>query len=125
MEIARRWRGSEPERIRSFANSQPTPGGGTHLLGFRDGMAAALTGYARERRLLASTDPDIGADRIGRGLTAVVSVKVKYPQFEGCTRDALGNAHVRGYLRQAVQNRLADWLAANPQQATEILDQIR
>ena len=125
MEIAWRWRGSEPERIRSFANSQPTPEGGTHLLGFRDGIAAALTAYARERRLLASTAPDIGADRIGRGLTAVVSVKVKHPQFAGCTHGTLANAEVRGHVRQAVQNHLAAWLTANPQQATEILDQLR
>lgn len=125
MEIAWRWRGSGPERVHGFANSQPTPEGGTHLLGFRDGMAAALTGYARERQLLASTDPDIDPGRIGRGLTAVVSVKVKYPQFDGCTWGALGNAEVRGYVRQAVQHHLGGWLTANPQQATEILDRLR
>ncbi|WP_194917003.1 DNA gyrase subunit B [Catenulispora rubra] len=125
MDIAWRWHGSGPERVQSFANSQPTPAGGTHLLGFRDGVAAALTAYARERQLLASMDPDIGADRIGRGLTAVVSVKVKHPQFEGCTRDVLGTAEVRGYVRQAVQHHVGLWLAANPQQAKEILNRIR
>lgn len=121
MDIAWRWRGSGEGRVRGFANALPTPNGGTHVLGLRDGVAAALTAYARERGLLAATDPDVGADAIGAGLTAVVSVKLEYPQFEGCTRGTLGNAEVRGCVRQAVQRHFGAWLADHPQQAAEIL----
>jgi len=85
---------------------------------------AALTAYARERQLLAVTDPDISSDGIGGGLTAVVSVKLEYPQFEGCTHGTLGTAEVRGYVRQAVEGHLGTWLAEHPQQAAEILDRI-
>lgn len=112
MEIAWQWHGSGSEQVRSFANSRPTPEGGTHVLGFRDGLAAALT----------ALDPDIDADRIGEGLAAVVSVKLDNPEFEGCTRGRLGNAEVRGYVRQAVQEHFGRWLAEHPRQAAEIRD---
>jgi DNA gyrase subunit B len=121
MEIAWRWHGSAEEQIRGFANSGPSPEGGTHVLGFRDGVAGALTAFARERGLLAATDPDVGADAIGAGLTAVVSVKLEYPQFEGCTHGALGNVEVRGCVRQAVEEHFGAWLADHPQQAAGIL----
>lgn len=123
MDIAWRWRGSGQEQIRGFANTRPTPEGGTHLLGFRDGVAGALTAYARERGVLAASDPDVSADAIGAGLTAVVSVKLEYPEFEGCTRGTLGNAAVRGCVRQAVEEHFGAWLADHPRQAAEILGQ--
>ncbi len=74
VEVALRWCGNREEQVQSFANSVLTPDGGTHAMGFRDGVAAAVTSYA-QRRLLRATDPDLGADQIGEGLTAVVSVK--------------------------------------------------
>ena len=123
MDIAWHWRGSGQEQIRGFVNTRHTPEGGTHLLGFRDGVAGALTAYARERGLLAASDPDISADAIGAGLTAIVSVKLEFPEFEGCTRGTLGNAEVRGCVRQAVEEHFGAWLADHPQQAAEILGQ--
>lgn len=123
MDIAWRWRGAGQEQIRGFANTRPTPEGGTHLMGFRDGVAGALTAYARERGLLAASDPDISAGAVGAGLTAVVSVKLEYPEFEGCTHGTLGNAEVRGCVRQAVEEHFGAWLADHPQQAAEILSQ--
>jgi len=123
MEMALRWRASHEERVRSFVNSRPTDGG-THERGFRDGVAAAVTAYARERRLLTATDPDLDADRIGEGLTAVVSVKLDHPEFEGSTRGRLGNAPVRACVEQAVQDHLGKWLRGHSEQAAAVIDRV-
>ncbi|WP_406300356.1 ATP-binding protein [Embleya sp. NBC_00888] len=124
MEVAFRWRGPGEERIRSFANSRPTSCGGTHVNGLRDGLAAAVNAYARARQLLTATDPDLGIDRIGEGLTAVVSVKLDHPEFEGSTRGVLGNAEVRACVAQAVREHLARWLEEHPEQAAALIDRI-
>ncbi|GAA0695712.1 hypothetical protein GCM10010193_57960 [Kitasatospora atroaurantiaca] len=123
VEVALRWRASHDERVRSFANSRPTEGG-THERGFRDGVAAAVTAYARERRLLTATDPDLDADRIGEGLTAVVSVKLDHPEFEGSTRGWLGNAAVGACVEEAVQEHLGKWLGGHSEQAAAVIDRI-
>ncbi|MFJ7016202.1 ATP-binding protein [Streptomyces albogriseolus] len=123
MDIAFRWCICPDERVQSFANSRPTIGG-THMVGFRNGTAAAVTAYAREQGLLTPTDPDIGADRIGAGLTAVVSVKLDHPEFEGSTRGVLGNAEVRDCVEQAVQDHLGRWLNEDPERAAAVIDRI-
>ena len=123
-EVALRWRDSPGERIQSFVNSWPTTRGGTHERGLRDGLAAAVTAYARERQLLTATDPDLDADRIGEGLTAVVSVKLDDPEFEGSTRDVLGNAAARACVGQAVQEHLSRWLDGHPAQAVALVHRI-
>lgn len=124
VEVALRWCDSREERIASYANSLPTTSGGTHELGFRDGLAAALTGYAREQQLLSPSDPDFTPTQLGAGLTAVVSVKLDRPEFEGATRDRLGNRPVRACVAEAVQEHLTVWLRANPAQATTLLARI-
>ncbi|WP_259470978.1 hypothetical protein [Streptomyces sp. 1114.5] len=106
VEVALRWRHSREQRVRSFANCRPTLGGGTHEMGFRDGVTAAVNAYARERRLLAAADPDLSTDRICDGLTAVVSVRLDHPEFEGAIRDRLGNVAVRACVGQAVREHL-------------------
>jgi DNA gyrase subunit B len=121
MEIAWRWSGSGAGQVRGFANAKLTPQGGTHVLGLGDGIAGALTAYARERGLLAATDPDVGADAIGAGLSAVVSVKLEHPQLEDCTHGTLGSVEVRGCVRKAVEEHFGAWLADHPQQAAEML----
>lgn len=123
-EIALRWCTSSEERVRSFANSRPTPYGGTHVLGFREGAAAAVNAYARKHRLLTAAASDLSADRISEGLTAVVSVKLESPEFEGATRGSLGNATVRNCVAEAVQEHLANWLRAHPEQAAAIIDRL-
>ncbi|MFJ2825919.1 ATP-binding protein [Streptomyces toxytricini] len=123
VEVAFRWCSCHEEQVRSFANSRPTVGG-THLTGFREGIAAAVTAYAREQGLLTPEDPDIGADRIGEGLTAVVSVKLDRPQFEGPTHGVLSNPDVRNGVEQAVQDHLRWWLQENPARAANVVDQI-
>ncbi|MDX2543768.1 ATP-binding protein [Streptomyces sp. WI04-05B] len=123
VEVALRWCGSHEERIRSFANSRPTVGG-THELGFRDGVVAAVDAYARER-LLTETDPGLDTDRIGEGLTAVVSVKLDHPEFEGSTRGVLGNPQVRTCVGQAVQEHFGTWLEEHPEQASALVGRIQ
>ncbi|MGF1431770.1 ATP-binding protein [Kitasatospora sp. LaBMicrA B282] len=123
VEVALRWRDSQEERLRSFANSRPTIGG-THERGFRDGVAAALTAYARERRLMTASDPDIEGDRIGEGLTAVVSVKLDDPEFEGSTRGVLGDAAVRVCVEEAVQHNLGRWFEEHPERAAAVIGRI-
>lgn len=124
VEVALRWSHSRKQRVRSFANCRPTPGGGTHETGFRDGVAAAVNAYVRERRLLAAADPDLSTDQIGEGLTAVVSVNLDRPEFEGAIRDRLGNVAVRACVGQAVQEHLTRWLEEHPEEAAAVIDRI-
>ncbi|MER5688561.1 DNA gyrase subunit B [Streptomyces sp. NPDC002205] len=125
LEVALWWCGSHEERVVSFANSRPTPGGGTHMVGFRDGLAAAVNTYAREQRLLTAADPDLSADRIGEGLTAVVSVKLDHPEFLGSTGGVLGNATVRPCVAEAVREHLSSWLETHPEQASAVVGRIQ
>ena len=124
MEVAMRWRDSGPERVRSFANSSPTTSDSNHVAGFYDGVQTAVNTYARERRLLPETAPDLGVDQIGEGLAAVVSVKLEHPEFKGATRSVLRNADVRACVRQAVLEHLGSWLGEHPQQAAAVVDRI-
>jgi DNA gyrase subunit B len=124
VEVALRWCDSHEERVASYANSLPTAGGGTHELGFRDGLAAAVNAYAREHQLLTPSDPDFTPTQLGAGLTAVVSVKLDRPEFEGAIRDRLGNEPVRACVTKAVRDHLTAWLHADPAQATAVLTRI-
>ncbi|MFJ6479002.1 ATP-binding protein [Streptomyces sp. NPDC091682] len=124
MEVALGWCGSREERVRSFANSMATPYGGAHEVGLRDGAAAALDAYARARGLLTAADPGLGADRIGQGLTAVVSVKLDHPEFVGAARGELGNGPVRACVGEAVREHLGAWLEQNPGQAEAVITEI-
>jgi DNA gyrase subunit B len=121
-EVALRWHCSTEERVCSFANSQPTPGGGTHVMGFLDGMRSAVNAYARARGLLTEADTDLADERISEGLTAVVSVKLEHPEFEGATRGVLGNRAVRACVREAVTEHLGRWLEEHSQQAAGLVD---
>ncbi|OSZ57658.1 DNA gyrase subunit B [Streptomyces pharetrae CZA14] len=124
VEVALRWGGSHEERLRSYANSEPTPYGGTHMAGFRDGVAAAVNAHVRERRLLAEAAPDLSVDQVGDGLTAVVSVKLDRPEFSGSTRGVLGGAAVRTSVAEVVREHLGTWLERHPEQAAAIVGQI-
>ncbi|MFK8850360.1 hypothetical protein [Streptomyces sp. Ac-502] len=123
MEVALCWCDCSGERMRSFASSRPTVDG-THVVGLRDGVAAAVTAYARKQGLLTAADPDVGADRIGEGLTAVVSVKLDRPEFQGATRSVLGDSDVRDCVGQAVQDHLGRWLTEDPERAAAAIDRI-
>ncbi|MGZ9929035.1 DNA gyrase subunit B [Streptomyces sp. NC-S4] len=124
MEVALQWCRSRQERIRSFVNSTATPYGGTHEAGLREGVVAALDAYARARGLLTAAEPGLGADRIGEGLTAVVSVKLDHPEFVGATHGELDNAPVRACVAEAVREHLGDWLEQNPGQAESVVTEL-
>lgn len=121
VEAALRWRGSHEGRIRGFANSLPTSGGGVHEDGFRDGVTAAVDACARRLGLLDAADPCLDAEAVRVGLTAVVSVKLDGPEYLGATRRTLGGAEVRVCVEEAVRDRLGDWLAAHPGPARELV----
>lgn len=127
MEVALLWSGSGEAQVQGFANSRDTREGGTHVDGFRAGVAAAVTEFARERGLTDASepaDPDACADRIGEGLTAVVSVKLDHPELLGATRELLGNAEVRSCVAEAVREHLGNWFAEHPERAAEIVNRI-
>ncbi|MFE5896224.1 hypothetical protein ACFQ67_02230 [Streptomyces sp. NPDC056488] len=124
IEVALRWNDTREARLRSYANSAPTPQGGTHAVGLRDGLASAINTYARERRLLAEATPDLGADRIGDGLTAVVSVKLDRPEFSGVTLGTLDGAAVRTGVAETVRAHLGTWLRRHPEQAAAVIGRI-
>ncbi|MFF7776301.1 DNA gyrase subunit B [Streptomyces tanashiensis] len=125
VEVALRWSGSHDDRVRGYANSEPTPEGGTHVAGFRDGVVAAINSYARKSRLLAEAGPALGADQIGQGLTAVVSVKLDHPEFSGSTRGKLGGGtSVHAGMEGAVVEHLGIWLEEHPEQAAAIVGRI-
>lgn len=108
MEVALRWRDSGPEVVRGFANNKPTEG--AHLAGFRRGLEAAVNAHAR-----------LDIDRICEGLTAVVSVKLKAPEFTGCTRGTLGNSAAGSCVQEAVASHLGTWFDEHPQQAAALI----
>ncbi|MFF3334103.1 DNA gyrase subunit B [Streptomyces sp. NPDC002888] len=123
-EVALMWGGSREERLRSFANSRFTREGGMHVDGFHDGVAAAVAAWARSRALLTPQDASPGADRIGEGLTAVVSVKLDRPEFLGPIRGWLGGAEVRACVGEAVREHLGAWFEERPDRAAAIVDRI-
>ncbi|MEV8626207.1 ATP-binding protein [Streptomyces sp. NPDC051079] len=123
LEVALRWHDSGEERVHGFANSRPTAGG-THEQGFRDGLAAAVSTYARKRRLLTGADPDLDPERMGAGITAVVSVKLDDPEFHGPTREMLGGRFVRSCVDQAVREHLGRWLEEHPERAATIIGRV-
>ena len=120
MEVAWRWTASSEERIRSCANSLTTRGG-THERGFRNGLSDAINAYARQQRLLSDADSDLGDDRIGEGLLAVVAVRLDHPELQGSLRDVLGNSPVRACVREAVREHLSRWLDGHPEQAEALI----
>ncbi|MEU2281498.1 ATP-binding protein [Streptomyces sp. NPDC013178] len=124
MEVALRWCDSPEERIRGFANSRATLEGGTHEAGFRAGVTAAVNAYARQRRLLTAADPDLTIDRIGEGLTAVVSVKLDCPEFQGATRGRLSGAVIHDCVATAVQEHLGAWLEEQEDAAGAVIGRI-
>ncbi|MDH6217171.1 ATP-binding protein [Streptomyces pseudovenezuelae] len=119
-----RWGSLREERVRGFANSRATREGGPHVDGFRDGIAAVVTAYARKLGLLMATDPDPRADQIGEGLTAVVSVKLDQVEFRGATRELLANTEVRACVGEAVQEHLGTWFEEHPDRAARIIEEL-
>ncbi|HZY98088.1 MAG TPA: DNA topoisomerase (ATP-hydrolyzing) subunit B [Candidatus Baltobacteraceae bacterium] len=122
VEVAMQYTETYAETIFSYANNINTIEGGMHLLGFRTAVANAVNGYARKRGMLKESDTQPSTDDILEGLTAVVSVKLQDPQFEGQTKTKLGNARVRSIVHGLVNERLEFFFEENPKFARAIVD---
>jgi len=112
------------ENVHSYVNNINTVEGGTHLSGFRRGLTRTLKSYAEKSGLLAKLKFDISGDDFREGLTAIISVKVQEPQFEGQTKSKLGNSEVMGSVDQAVSQSLANYLEENPKDARIIVQKV-
>ena len=115
------WNSSYQESIFSFANNINTHEGGSHLSGFRAALTRTLNAYARSKGMLKEKDENLSGDDVREGLTAVISVKLADPQFEGQTKTKLGNPPVEGLVKEAVNRKLGEFLEENPGEARRIL----
>ena len=121
VEVAMQWNGSYVESVFSFANNINTTEGGAHLSGFKAALTGTLNKYARDKGLLKEKEENLEGDDVREGLAAVISVKLREPQFEGQTKTKLGNPWVRGLVEQTVNQRLAEFLEENPTDAKQIV----
>jgi DNA gyrase subunit B len=121
VEVAMQWNASYQESIFSFANNINTHEGGSHLSGFRSALTRTLNAYARNKGLLKEKDGNLGGEDVREGLTAVISVKLRDPQFEGQTKTKLGNPPIRGLVEETVNRKLAEFLEENPGDARRII----
>jgi len=124
VEVALTYNNTYNENVYSFVNNINTIEGGTHLTGFRRGLTSTLKKYAEDNNLLKNAKVEIASDDFREGLTAVVSVKVMEPQFEGQTKTKLGNTEVIGAVQTAVSEALRNYLEENPKQARTIVDKV-
>jgi DNA gyrase subunit B len=121
VEVAMQWNDSYTESIYTYCNNINTPEGGTHLAGFRTALTRSANTYASEKNLLKELEANLEGEDIREGLAAVISVKVREPQFEGQTKSKLGNAEVKGVVEALVNEKLADWFDRNPGHAKTIV----
>ncbi|AHZ85665.1 DNA topoisomerase (ATP-hydrolyzing) subunit B [Bdellovibrio bacteriovorus] len=121
VEIAMQWNDSYSESVFTYCNNINTHEGGTHLVGFRAALTRTTNAYATEKNLLKDLKANLEGEDIREGLAAVISVKVREPQFEGQTKTKLGNAEVKGIVETLVNEKLADWMDRNPSVAKNII----
>jgi len=121
LEVAMQWTSSYAESVHTYANTINTHEGGTHEEGFRTALTSLINSYAREQKLLREKDANLTGDDVREGLTAVVSVKLGEPQFEGQTKTKLGNSEAKTFVQRIVRDELGHWLESNPAQAKEVV----
>ncbi|WP_250442923.1 DNA topoisomerase (ATP-hydrolyzing) subunit B [Actinotalea sp. C106] len=121
VEIALQWTGAYSESVHTYANTISTTEGGTHEEGFRAAMTTLVNRYARAKNLLKEKDDALTGDDVREGLTAVISVKLGEPQFEGQTKTKLGNTVAKTFVQKVVHEQLGDWLDAHPNEARDII----
>jgi DNA gyrase subunit B len=121
VEVAMQWNNSYQESIFSFANNINTHEGGTHLSGFRGALTRTLNAYARAKGFLKEKDDNLAGEDVREGLTAVISVKLHDPQFEGQTKTKLGNPPIKSLVEETVNRKLAEFLDENPPEAKRII----
>lgn len=117
LELAMQWTTSYTENVFTYANTINTHEGGTHEEGFRAALTTLVNKYARAQSLLKEKDENLSGDDVREGLTAVLSVKLSEPQFEGQTKTKLGNTEAKAYVQKVVGDKLGDWFERNPVQA--------
>jgi len=122
LDVALQWTNGYTENVLSFANNINTHEGGTHLSGFKAALTRTLNAYAHDRNLFKKAEFSLSGDDVREGLTAVLSVKVMEPQFEGQTKTKLGNSEVRGAVESVVNEGLANFLAENPTAARRVIE---
>jgi DNA gyrase subunit B len=122
VEVALQYNDSFAERVYTFANNINTMDGGAHLTGFRTALTRTINFHARKVGILKESDPNLTSDDVREGLTAIIIVKLKEPQFEGQTKTRLGNAEVQGQVAQAVNDALGQYLEENPQDAKRVVE---
>lgn len=121
IEIAMQWNDSYSESIYTYCNNINTIEGGTHLMGFRSALTRTTNSYAAQKNLVKDLKENLEGEDIREGLAAVVSVKVREPQFEGQTKTKLGNTEVKGIVESLVNEKLADWFDRNPAMSKSII----
>jgi DNA gyrase subunit B len=122
IEVALQYNDSFVENVFSFANNINTHEGGTHLSGFRSALTRSLNDYARKANLIKENEASLSGDDVREGLTAIINVKLRYPQFEGQTKTKLGNSEMRGIVESAVGEGLAEFFEENPSSAKKIIE---
>src|SRR5690625_2821110 len=120
-EIAMQWNQSYTSSVHTFANTINTAEGGTHEEGFRTALTALINRYARDQKLLREKEDNLTGDDIREGLTAIISVKLADPQFEGQTKTKLGNTEAKSFVQRVTHEHLRDWFERNPGEAKDIV----
>ncbi|HEU0206018.1 MAG TPA: DNA topoisomerase (ATP-hydrolyzing) subunit B [Pseudolysinimonas sp.] len=121
LEVAMQWTTGYSESVHTYANTINTHEGGTHEEGFRAALTTLVNKYAREKGLLKEKDENLTGDDIREGLTAVISIKLGEPQFEGQTKTKLGNTEAKSFVQKVTGDQLNDWFDRNPSQARDII----
>ena len=121
LEVAMQWTTAYTESVHTYANTINTHEGGTHEEGFRAALTTLINRYAREKGILKEKDDNLSGDDVREGLTAVISVKLSEPQFEGQTKTKLGNTEAKSFVQKVTGDQLGDWFERNPTQARDII----
>jgi DNA gyrase subunit B len=121
LEVAMQWTNGYTESVHTYANTINTHEGGTHEEGFRAALTTLVNRYAREKNIIKEKDENLSGDDVREGLTAVISVKLAEPQFEGQTKTKLGNTEAKAFVQRIAGQQLGDWFDRNPTQARDII----
>jgi DNA gyrase subunit B len=121
LEVAMQWTNAYSESVHTYANTINTHEGGTHEEGFRAALTTLVNKYAREKNIIKEKDENLSGDDVREGLTAVISVKLAEPQFEGQTKTKLGNTEAKAFVQKVVGQQLGDWFDRNPTQARDVI----
>jgi DNA gyrase subunit B len=121
LEVAMQWSGSYQESVHTFANTINTHEGGTHEEGFRAALTSLVNSFAEDQGMIKKKEDRLTGDDIREGLTAIISVKLGNPQFEGQTKTKLGNTEVKGFVQRVVNDRLGAWFEQNPAEGKDII----